>query len=83
MKFAQLAVAFDPENGDVLYALGNDGQIYERTSVCYGPGMTYQGRNIQRGRAFTPPFWRKVDLPFVEPPLEDRKLHLFQFEEEK
>lgn len=83
MKFMQLAVASDAENGDVLYAIGNDGNIYERTSVCYGPGMTYRGRNIQRGRAHTPLFWRKVDLPFVEPPLEDKKLHLFEFEEEK
>lgn len=83
MKFVQLAVASNVEDGDVLYALGEDGFVYERTYVTYGPGGTYQNRSITRGRVGTPLFWRKVGLPFTEPELDEKKLRLLEFQEEE
>lgn len=83
MRFIQLAVASNVEDGDVLYALGEDGFVYERTCVIYGPGGVYQGRSITRGRAATPLFWRKLELPFTEPAIEERKLALLEFEREE
>lgn len=83
MRFVQITVASDVDNGEVFYALGEDGNIYERTVAYYGPGSIYQGRSITRGRAPTEPFWRKVDLPFTEPALEETKLGRLEFQEEK
>lgn len=78
MRFIQIAVAMEAENGEVLYALGDDGIIYERASVYYSPGGTYQGNYINRGRVYTSPFWRKVELPFTEPPLEESKQRMLE-----
>lgn len=83
MKFVQLAVASNTEDGDVLYALGDDGAIYERICVIYGPGGVYQGRSITRGRAATPLFWRKLELHFTEPAIEEKKMYALEFEKEE
>lgn len=56
MKFIQIALASDVENGEILYALGQDGEIYEKTYKVYSPGSTYKGKSITRGRASTDPF---------------------------
>lgn len=82
MKFVQIAVTSDIENGEVLYALSDDGAIYEKVVAIYSPGGRYDARSITRGRAVTSPFWRKVELPFVVPPLEEEKLRRLEFEEE-
>lgn len=82
MIFIQIAVVADPENGETLYAIGNDGNIYERTAVHYGPGNVYDGKSICRGHAYTSLFWRKLDLPLEEPMLEEKKLRLLEFQEE-
>lgn len=83
MKFTQVAVASNPYEPDVVFALGEDGNIYELYRGFYGPGSTYKGRFIQRGRANTEPFWRKLDLPFTEPPLAESDIDRLEFQEDR
>lgn len=80
MKFIQIAVTSDVENGENLYALGDDGNIYERTCVHYFPGAKYQGKHIMQGRASSAPFWSIMDLPFSEPALENKQLFKLSLE---
>lgn len=83
MNFIQIAVTSDVESGEILYALGDDGNLYEKSVAYYGPSEQYEGRSITRGNACTEPFWVKVDYPFVEPKLSETQLQRLQFQEEK
>jgi hypothetical protein len=66
MRFTQIAVASDTENGEALYALGEDGHVYELTSTHHRVGSIYQGRKVIAS-FYSPSFWRMVDRPFEEP----------------
>lgn len=83
MKFIQIAVTSDVENGEILYALGDDGNLYEKTVAYYGPTKQYEGRSITRGNAHTEPFWVMVDYPFAEPQLSETQLQRLTFQEDK
>jgi hypothetical protein len=73
MKFLQIAVASDSENGEGLFALGDDGNIYERFATFYRAGSTYDGKKVKRA-FYSPFFWRKVDLPFAEPKCDPEEM---------
>ena len=57
MKFIQIAVATESSNGEVLYALGDNGVIYERA-----------GKNIvSEGKSEWKYWWRPLNNEFSEP----------------
>src|ERR1700761_570566 len=51
--FKAIAVCHDPNEGEFLYALGEDGNIYEK-----------RGKRISAGWVY---YWEIVDLPFGDP----------------
>lgn len=57
IKFKQIAVASDSSEGEILYALSEDGRLYEKAWK--------QIRSGQGCRSVT--WWREVILPTVEP----------------
>lgn len=65
MKIKQIAVASDHENGEALYALTEDGKLYERFSRWvphqYGPD-----KQIVR-KAYVVYWWKLVDLTTSDP----------------
>jgi hypothetical protein len=54
LKFSQIAVASDAENGETVYALSTDGDLY---ALC---GMQRALKPMQR-------WWERVDLPVGDP----------------
>jgi hypothetical protein len=63
MKFKQIAVASDSDNGEVLYALGQDGTLYTRNQR-YFPPKQYDGV-LKSG--YYVYYWEEVDLPIGDP----------------
>ena len=76
MKFLQIAVASDAENGQSLYALGEDSNIYECAANYHQHGNMYQVRKVTRG-FYSPNFWRKIDMPFEEPEIDSERAKLY------
>ena len=72
--FVGLAVASDTENGPILYALGNDGAVYEYTRMCHSVGTEYNGRKVHC-TFYSPLFWKAVDAVFDEPTLPETTLN--------
>jgi hypothetical protein len=64
MKFTQIAACADEENGESLYALGEDGNIYERIGTFHAAD---HGVSPPKGAWFGRSWWKKVELPFEDP----------------
>ena len=64
--FIQIAVAVDP-NGETLYALTDNGIIYEKRVKFIHPTASASGRPEYVS------WWSKVDLPFAEPMSEPKQ----------
>ena len=63
MKIKQIAVASDSDNGESLYALGEDGKLYLK-SGRYFPPKCYDGV-LKAG--YYVHYWGEVDLPIGDP----------------
>lgn len=66
MKFIQIAVASDADNGSLLYALGEDFNVYQRASRRHKEGEEYNGQSVTH-RFWGAEFWLKIDGETVEP----------------
>lgn len=71
MKIIQIAVAFDAENGESLYALTDDGKLYYRTYE-FSVSEIKNSNLIERKKHYRR-FWKEVkeenvDEGFVPPP---------------
>ena len=66
MNFKQIAVASDADNGESLYALGEDGKLYLK-SGRYFPPKHYDGV-LKAG--YYVHYWEEVDLPIGDPTAE-------------
>ena len=66
MKIKQIAVAYDSDNGESLYALGEDGKLYLK-SGRYFPPKQYDG--VLKSGYFVH-YWEEVDLPIGDPTAE-------------
>lgn len=67
MKFKQIAVATDHENGEALYALDEDGQLWERTGRWVAPLRGLSGKVERAGYSVN--WWQKVDSLTSDPGL--------------
>ena len=67
MKWKQIAVATETENGELLYALSEDGTLYEKRGR-YIPSERAKDGSVLK-QAYTVYWWEEVDLPLCDPAL--------------
>ena len=67
MRFQQIAVATDPENGEILYGLDEVGTLYERRCRYVAAERAENGAVLKQ--AHTVCWWDEVDLPIGDPAL--------------
>ena len=67
MKWKQIAVATETENGELLYALSEDGTLYEKRGR-YIPAERAKDGSVL-AQAYYEYWWEKVTLPFCDPKL--------------
>ena len=67
MRFQQIAVATDPENGEILYGLDEVGTLYERRGRYVAAERAENGAVFKQ--AYTVYWWEEVDLPIGDPAL--------------
>jgi hypothetical protein len=65
MRWKQIAVATEAENGEIFYALNEGGEIYEKR------GRYIQAERAEDGsvlaQAYYEYWWEKVTIPFCDP----------------
>jgi hypothetical protein len=85
MKFKQISVATESENGEILYALTDSGILYERKASYVKPERAENEVILKSG--YYVYYWNEVDLPLGDPqvktpvPQQPAIGHLFTDEE--
>ena len=72
-KIIQIAVASDSENGQDVYGLDEDGNLYQKVNASIPPNTeTPFGKTNRWG--WGDPYWEHIYMPFVPPSLTDEQL---------
>jgi hypothetical protein len=85
MRFQQIAVATDSENGEILYGLTESGTLYERHGRYVAAERAENGAVLKQ--AYTVYWWEEMDYPVGDPqvktpvPQQTAIGHLFTDEE--
>jgi hypothetical protein len=68
MRFQQIAVATDSENGEILYGLTESGTLYERHGRYVAAERAENGAVLKQ--AYTVYWWEEMDYPVGDPTAE-------------
>lgn len=83
MKFKQIAVATDTENGEVFYGLSEDGTLYEKRGRYIPAERESNGCVLKQ--AYTVYWWEELFLPIGDPalltPQQPPDIHLWTDEQ--
>jgi uncharacterized protein (UPF0264 family) len=74
MKIIQIAVASDEQEGEVLYGLDDEGNLYEKANAFVAAGTEISPGHKTVRAAYGDFYWLRIEMPFTAPELSAEQL---------
>jgi hypothetical protein len=74
IKIIQIAVATESDNGEVLYALDDAGNLYEKANAYVARGTEVSPGHVTVRATYGDPYWNRIPMPFTAPELTAEQL---------
>ena len=74
IKIIQIVLATESDNGEVIYALDDAGNLYEKANAYVARGTEVSPGHVTVRATYGDPYWNLIRMPFTAPELTAEQL---------